>query len=56
MGNLADWTKLEDDGLLPRSPGREEAVQATTASVAAKKEAAIQAMKDKATPRQRKRK
>jgi hypothetical protein len=55
MGNLADWAKLEDEGLLPRSPGREDAVQATTDSVAAKKRAAIQAMKDKAT-RQRKRK
>jgi hypothetical protein len=29
MGQLANWTELEQRGLIPRSPGREEAVEAT---------------------------
>jgi hypothetical protein len=39
MGNLADWTALEDSGALPRPPGREEAMAATIARTAAKKAA-----------------
>lgn len=39
MGNLANWTELEDSGVLPRPPGREEAVAVTMARTAAKKAA-----------------
>ena len=39
MGNLANWTELENSGALPRSPGREEAIAATMARTAAKKAA-----------------
>ena len=39
MGNLADWTALEDSGVLPRPPGRAETVAATVAGTAAKKAA-----------------
>ena len=39
VGNLANWTELEDSGVLPRPPGREEAVAVTVARTAAKKAA-----------------
>lgn len=44
MGSLANWTELERRGLIPASPGRDEAVQAALESAARKKEAERQAM------------
>ena len=36
---LANWSDLEKRGLIPASPGRDEAVRATLESAAARREA-----------------
>ena len=38
---LANWSDLEKRGLIPPSPGREEAVKATIDSTAAKRAALL---------------
>ena len=50
---LANWTDLEQRGLIAPSPGREEAVKATLEWAAKKREAEREAFLNKATTAKR---
>jgi hypothetical protein len=56
MGNLPDWTQLEQDGKIAVPPGREEAVAKAIENQKAKAEALKQAMLDKLNSKNKKRK